>query len=412
MNQKKAGVLLSYGQTILSTLISLTYTPVMLRLLGQSEYGLYTLVNGFVSNLSLLSFGMGSAYMRYYSRAEAQDGEDGVARINGMFMTIFFAISLLCLLTGGVLVANVKNIFAAKLTAKELDTAKILMALLADGHVLLDDIPGVGKTTLAVALSRTLGLTYNRIQFTPDVLPSDIVGFSIYNKDSGCFEYKSGVVSNTNLLLGDEINRTSSKTQSALLEAMEERQVTVDGTTYPLQKPFAVIATQNNVGTAGTQLLPYAQMDRFLVRLSIGYPDYEAQMSILRDRQSTDPIGSVAQVVTRDDVLRMQAEVRAVTAKDSILDYITRLAMASREHPMVEVGISPRGALFLDRMAKAHAYLEGRDYVTGGDVQAIFHDVCAHRVILNQKSRLSGGTVTQVLNELLETVEVPDRRQA
>ena len=149
---------------------------------------------------------------------------------------------------------------------------KILMALLADGHVLLDDIPGVGKTTLAVALSRTLGLTYNRIQFTPDVLPSDIVGFSIYNKDSGCFEYKSGVVSNTNLLLGDEINRTSSKTQSALLEAMEERQVTVDGTTYPLQKPFAVIATQNNVGTAGTQLLPYAQMDRFLVRLSIGYP--------------------------------------------------------------------------------------------------------------------------------------------
>ena len=187
---------------------------------------------------------------------------------------------------------------------------------------------------------------------------------------------------------------------------------TVDGRTYPLQKPFAVIATQNNVGTAGTQLLPYAQMDRFLVRLSIGYPDYEAQMSILRDRQSTDPIGSVAQVVTRDDVLRMQAEVRAVTAKDSILDYITRLAMASREHPMVEVGISPRGTLFLDRMAKAHAYLEGRDYVTGGDVQAVFHDVCAHRVILSQKSRLSGAAVPQVLNELLETVEVPDRRQA
>ena len=166
------------------------------------------------------------------------------------------------------------------------------------------------------------------------------------------------------------------------------------------------------MGTAGTQLLPYAQMDRFLVRLSIGYPDYQAQMSILRDRQSADPIDSVAQVVTRDDVLRMQGEVRAVTAKDSILDYITRLAMSSREHPMVEVGISPRGALFLDRMAKARAYLEGRDYVTGGDVQAVFHDVCAHRVILSQKSRLSGAAVPQVLNELLETVEVPDRRQA
>ena len=287
--------------------------------------------------------------------------------------------------------------------------SKVWIALLAEGHVLLEDVPGVGKTTMALAFSRALGLDTKRIQFTPDTMPSDIIGFSMPGKDG--MVYQPGAIM-TNLLLADEINRTSSKTQSALLEAMEERQVTVDGTTYPLQKPFAVIATQNNVGTAGTQLLPYAQMDRFLVRLSIGYPDYEAQMSILRDRQSTDPIGSVAQVVTRDDVLRMQAEVRAVTAKDSILDYITRLAMASREHPKVEVGISPRGTLFLDRMAKAHAYLEGRDYVTGGDVQAIFHDVCAHRVILNQKSRLSGGTVTQVLNELLETVEVPDRRQA
>ena len=287
--------------------------------------------------------------------------------------------------------------------------SKVWIALLAEGHVLLEDVPGVGKTTMALAFSRALGLDTKRIQFTPDTMPSDIIGFSMPGKDG--MVYQPGAIM-TNLLLADEINRTSSKTQSALLEAMEERQVTVDGTTYPLQKPFAVIATQNNVGTAGTQLLPYAQMDRFLVRLSIGYPDYEAQMSILRDRQSTDPIGSVAQVVTRDDVLRMQAEVRAVTAKDSILDYITRLAMASREHPMVEVGISPRGTLFLDRMAKAHAYLEGRDYVTGGDVQAIFHDVCAHRVNLNQKSRLSGGTVTQVLNELLETVEVPDRRQA
>ena len=287
--------------------------------------------------------------------------------------------------------------------------SKVWIALLAEGHVLLEDVPGVGKTTMALAFSRALGLDTKRIQFTPDTMPSDIIGFSMPGKDG--MVYQPGAIM-TNLLLADEINRTSSKTQSALLEAMEERQVTVDGMTYPLQKPFAVIATQNNVGTAGTQLLPYAQMDRFLVRLSIGYPDYEAQMSILRDRQSTDPIGSVAQVVTRDDVLRMQAEVRAVTAKDSILDYITRLAMASREHPMVEVGISPRGTLFLDRMAKAHAYLEGRDYVTGGDVQAIFHDVCAHRVILNQKSRLSGGTVTPVLNELLETVEVPDRRQA
>ena len=287
---------------------------------------------------------------------------------------------------------------------------KVLMALLADGHILLDDIPGVGKTTLALALSRALGLQYNRIQFTPDVLPSDIVGFSVYNKETGGFEYKSGVVTNTNLLLGDEINRTSSKTQSALLEAMEERQVTVDGRTYPLQTPFTVIATQNNVGTAGTQTLPYAQMDRFLVRLSIGYPDYEAQMTILRDRQNAEPLSAVREVVTRDEVVQMQREVRSVTAKDVVLDYITRLAMASREHPMLELGISPRGALFLDRMAKAHAYLAGRDYVTGEDVQAVFCDVCAHRVILSQEARLGAKSAQDVLQELLHRVDVPDRK--
>lgn len=287
---------------------------------------------------------------------------------------------------------------------------KVLMALLADGHILLDDIPGVGKTTLALALSRALGLQYNRIQFTPDVLPSDIVGFSVYNKETGGFEYKSGVVTNTNLLLGDEINRTSSKTQSALLEAMEERQVTVDGRTYPLQTPFTVIATQNNVGTAGTQMLPYAQMDRFLVRLSIGYPDYEAQMTILRDRQNAEPLTAVREVVTRDEVVQMQREVRAVTAKDVVLDYITRLTMASREHPMLELGISPRGALFLDRMAKAHAYLDGLDYVTGEDVQAVFCDVCAHRVILSQEARLEAKSAQDVLQDLLRRVDVPDRK--
>lgn len=285
---------------------------------------------------------------------------------------------------------------------------KILMAILSDGHILLDDVPGVGKTTLALALSRTLGLNYHRIQFTPDVLPSDIVGFSVYDKDRGDFSYRPGVVNDANLLLGDEINRTSSKTQSALLEAMEERQVTVDGNTYPLQKPFIVIATQNNVGTAGTQMLPYAQMDRFLVRLSIGYPDYDAQMALLRARQEKDPLDTVCPAATRADVVRMQAEVRAVTAKDSILSYLTRLALASRENPMTEIGISPRGVLFLDRMAKARAYLQGRDYVIAEDVQAVFADVCAHRVILTQKARLSGVTAEQVLSELLRTVKVPD----
>lgn len=305
---------------------------------------------------------------------------------------------------------NIINEVQKAIVGKQEIVEKILMAILAEGHILLDDVPGVGKTTLAVALSRALGLRYNRIQFTPDVLPSDIVGFSVYNKDTGSFEYKPGVVTDTHLLLGDEINRTSSKTQSALLEAMEERQITVDGNTYPLQKPFIVIATQNNVGTVGTQLLPYAQMDRFLVRLSIGYPDYEAQMDILRQRQTVNPLDSVQGSLTQKDVLRMQQEVRNVTAKDIILDYITRLAMASREHPMTEIGISPRGALFLDRMAKAKAYLDDRDYVTGEDVRAVFYDVSAHRMILSQKARLSGTEVKQVLDDLLKSVEIPDRR--
>ena len=191
---------------------------------------------------------------------------------------------------------------------------KILMALLAEGHILLDDVPGVGKTTLAVALSRALGLDFSRIQFTPDVLPSDIVGFSVYDRQSGEFVYRPGAVTNANLLLGDEINRTSSKTQSALLEAMEERQITVDGHTYPLPKPFIVIATQNNVGTAGTQLLPYAQMDRFLVRLSVGYPDRDAQIAMLRARQDENPLDRVCQVASREDVLAMQTAVRAVSS--------------------------------------------------------------------------------------------------
>lgn len=282
----------------------------------------------------------------------------------------------------------------------------ILTALLADGHVLLDDVPGVGKTTLAVAISRAMDLNYRRVQFTPDVLPSDLVGFSVYDRQSGGFSYHPGALNDANLLLGDEINRAGSKTQSALLESMEERQVTVDGVTYPLQKPFLVIATQNSVGTTGTRFLPYAQVDRFLVRLSLGYPDYAAQMEMLRNRQAANPIDRVQRRITRDEWIGMQAEVQQVVSGEAILDYITRLTMASREHAAVDVGISPRGALFLDRMAKAHAWMEGRDYVTGSDVQAVFRDVCAHRVLLKEQAEES---TDDVLNELLRTVENPDR---
>jgi MoxR-like ATPase len=284
---------------------------------------------------------------------------------------------------------------------------KVLMALLAGGHILLNDVPGVGKTTLALAVSRALGLQYRRIQFTPDVLPSDIVGFSMYDRQTGAFRYVPGVVSDANLLLGDEINRTSSKTQSALLEAMEEGQVTVDGVVHPLPTPFCVIATQNQVGTAGTQPLPNAQLDRFLVQLTVGYPDFESQMELIRDRQREDPLDSVRQVADRDAVLAMRQTVREVTLQESLIAYITRLAMASREHPMLQLGISPRGALCLSRMAKACACLRGRDFVIEEDVRAVFRDVCAHRVLLSQQARMTRVTAGEVLEELLTTVPVP-----
>lgn len=285
---------------------------------------------------------------------------------------------------------------------------KLLMAILSGGHILLDDVPGVGKTTLAVTMGRAMGLDYRRIQFTPDVLPSDITGFSIYNKQTGAFDYKPGVVTEANILLGDEINRTSSKTQSALLEAMEEGQVTVDGVSHALKTPFVVIATQNNVGTAGTQQLPYAQIDRFLIRVSMGYPDRESQMEIIRDRQRGNPADHVEQVVDCAGVLRMQGEVTEVTVKDSIIAYITELAMATREHPMAELGVSPRGALSVCRLAKAAAYVRGRDYAVPEDVQAVFSDVCAHRIVLSQQARIKQVTAEQILAEVLKKTPVPD----
>lgn len=284
---------------------------------------------------------------------------------------------------------------------------KVLMALLSGGHVLLDDVPGVGKTTLAVAVSRTLGLRYRRVQFTPDVLPSDIVGFSMYDRQAERLRYVPGVVSDANLLLGDEINRTSSKTQSALLEAMEEGQVTVDGEVHPLNAPFCVIATQNQVGTAGTQPLPQAQMDRFLVQLTIGYPDFKSQVEILRERQTQNPLDKVRQVSERQAVLDMQRDVLAVTTSDALLEYITRLAEASREHPLLQLGISPRGALSVCRMARAHAYLYGRDFVIVEDVQAVFSDVCAHRVLLSQRARMEKASARQVMDGLLADVPLP-----
>lgn len=281
---------------------------------------------------------------------------------------------------------------------------KILMAFISQGHVLLDDVPGTGKTTAALAFSRALGLQYSRIQFTPDVLPSDIVGFSVYDKSAGRFVYHPGAVM-TNLLLADEINRTSSKTQSALLEVMEERQATVDGKTYKLPEPFIVIATQNPVGAAGTQLLPHAQLDRFTVRLEMGYPSHRSQVEILRDRQISDPLSEVRKVASTEDISDMQSKARLIQMADSLLDYVADLAEESRRHPLVTLGISPRGALAVCRMAKAKALIEGRNYVVPSDVQSVFVDVCAHRIILSAKAKINDTCAADVLNEILDTVK-------
>ena len=285
--------------------------------------------------------------------------------------------------------------------------SKVLMSILANGHVLLDDVPGVGKTSLAVAFGRALGMAYNRIQFTPDVLPSDIVGFSVFNKEKDSFTYMPGVINNTNLLLADEINRTSSRTQAALLEAMEEKQVTVDGITHPLPDPFIVIATENQVGAAGTQVLPHAQLDRFLVKLDIGYPDKENEMRIIEGRQTADPFAVVNRIIELQSIKVMQAATLAVTIKEPLVAYITDLVSASRNDRSIELGISPRGSIAVSHMAKASALMHGRDYVTEEDIRDVFCDVCGHRIILTQKARAAGTTPKDALTQILGGVKLP-----
>ena len=304
-------------------------------------------------------------------------------------------------------VRDIVNEIQKVIIGKEDVIKKVLMSIFARGHILLDDVPGVGKTTLAVAFGKVLGLDYNRIQFTPDVLPSDIVGFSIYNKERESFIYMPGTVNDTNLLLADEINRTSSRTQAALLEAMEEKQVTVDGTVHPLKDPFIVIATQNQVGTAGTQMLPQAQLDRFLVKLAIGYPDMDSQMDIIRERQVIDPYAGVNRVISNELLVRMQDACLAMTMKEEIVRYIAELVIASREDPHIELGISPRGAIAVSHMAKACAFIDGRDYVTAEDVQAVFTDVCAHRILLSQAARAQGRSAADVLGDIMSQVRLP-----
>lgn len=281
----------------------------------------------------------------------------------------------------------------------------VLCAMLAGGHILLEDIPGVGKTTLAVALSRSISLSYKRMQFTPDVLPSDILGFTLYDNKTGEFTYRPGCIF-TNLFLADEINRTSPKTQSALLEVMEEHKVSVDGVTRPLPDPFFVIATQNPTGASGTQKLPDSQLDRFYVRLSLGYPDHTSATDILRGH-SMDQIEQVQPVCTVEDFLEMQKKVSDIFCKDELLDYIVQLIEATRSNELLTLGISPRGSLALLKMAKSHAFMTDRAYVAPEDIHAVFHSVANHRMQLSTRAKAAGKTEFDITEQILARIPIP-----
>ncbi len=304
------------------------------------------------------------------------------------------------------LAVQIQNEIKKVIIGKDDVINKVLMAILAQGHILMEDVPGVGKTTMAMAFSKVLGLDSKRVQFTSDTMPSDIIGFSVYDKQSGKLEYKPGTVM-TNLLLADEINRTSSKTQSALLEAMEERHVTVDGITHDLPKPFIVIATQNQVGSAGTQLLPSSQLDRFLIRTSMGYPDMQSQIEIMKDRHHENPLDRVVPLTDKETLNKLISEAQNTHVADPVYEYASRLVEETRHNQYIQIGISPRGALALCRAAKSHAFLDGRDYVVPEDVAAVFTDVCAHRLVLEAKARLHELSSEEILSVILKETAKP-----
>lgn len=288
---------------------------------------------------------------------------------------------------------------------KEDVVKKVLASIIAGGHVLMEDIPGVGKTTLATTFARSMSMDYKRVQFTPDVLPSDILGFSMYNSATKDFEYKAGSVF-TNLFLADEINRTSPKTQSALLEVMEEGTATVDGVTRKLPNPFVVIATENPYGSSGTQMLPESQLDRFMICLSMGYPSHEDAVAILKGNASR-PIDQVQGIITVDDVIALREKTNELYVHDAIYNYIVSLVEATRTMDIFSMGASPRGTIAMLRMAKAMAVIAGRDYVTAEDVQSIAKDTLGHRIKLSARAKAEGVTVEKAIGMLLTYVLPP-----
>ncbi|MDD4370888.1 MAG: MoxR family ATPase [Anaerostipes sp.] len=280
---------------------------------------------------------------------------------------------------------------------------QVMTAILANGHILIEDIPGVGKTTLALSFSRVLGLDFQRIQFTPDVMPADIAGFSMYKQDTDSFEYQEGAAI-TNLLLADEINRTSPKTQSALLEAMEEKKITVDGVTRELPDPYIVIATQNPLGSIGTHSLPESQLDRFMIKTSMGYPDRQSEITMLKQERVNIAVELLQELVQGEDLLKMRKAVEAVFVHDDLYTYVVDIANATRNSIKLELGLSPRGTIALMQMAKANAFLAGRDYLIPDDIKDVFLVTTNHRVLRSKEARMTNESVESILKGLLAAV--------
>ena len=303
-------------------------------------------------------------------------------------------------------ILKLKREIGKAIIGKEEIVEKILAAILAGGNILLEDIPGVGKTTLALACAKSMGLQFRRVQFTPDVVPSDITGFSMYDKQTGSFVYSPGTVM-CQFFLADEINRTSSKTQSALLEVMQEGKVTVDGQTHSVPSPFIVMATQNPIGTVGTQMLPEAQLDRFMIQLSMGYPSFQEQVEILMKQEREGLIETVEQVIDAEELSNMIVEVTKVYMDEKICRYITSLVEATRNHPDIRLGVSPRGAIALYGIAQAEAFLQGREFVIPEDVDRYFADVCRHRILMHSKARSQEKSKEIILQELLQSIQAP-----
>ncbi len=306
-------------------------------------------------------------------------------------------------------IQRVTNNVSQVILGKEQAIQHTLLALLCEGHLLIEDVPGLGKTMLARSIARSIGCSFNRIQFTPDMLPSDVTGVSVYNQKNQEFEFRTGPIF-AQIVLADEINRATPKTQAALLEAMEERQVTIDGVTYAMQRPFLVLATQNPIEYEGTFPLPEAQVDRFIMRIHLGYPDRRHEIAILNSQQDHHPIQDLEQVISREELMRAQEAVKQVYVDDQIKDYIVSITQATREHPDVYLGASPRGSLALFKTARALAAAQNREYVLPDDIKTLAIPTLAHRIIVSPSARIKNISSQAILQEILKSTPVPGTR--